>query len=641
MDILDQMTASLFQTASEIYSYEPARPPFCDTPDHLRLIKSFFFPWDKSNRILSEASFNFYRQVNGDRQHILNDERILRCCNTLTQPLDASAEIFISSNLESILDTLHQRLQTSVLQARTEIQEFLKSKLNSPYGNMEIWSSSIGVDLTTAYHQNQENFSLLLFAVPGSGKTRSLRRLLSHHYGLYFQSCSVEPTSNGIHGPSRRPGSKDSNSLLKFLEHADSHSGVMPRLISFWITGCFKTLLKWRIHMLQQFVNFVGHLSTLAHHNPNFFPKIWFDLQTSDQLDLFDQVFQLLCMLPTSFNPRHVAHSRRIWEFSVDSLQSTQIPALFICLDEAQADLGIQMQHNMASTGPENLFEHWIFAFRQVREDHQKSASKPSPTIIRTIYAGTSLEIQKVNESLQSRSSHYYAFLETSASNDPFEPVRKWSRFPLIENDSQFRALLIDQGTLTIIEENFSTISNDLCGIIVRSGIALWGRPRWSSLYAQAVNEVLRSNVPIDISILSARIQTAAKNVYIQIIQDLRERLQLLINDTSRRKVVLSLCEVVTKCYLWDRPIAFAEEDVPDMVADAFAVMKTIEGVESYYLAEKTAVDAAWTVFSHSINGSPSMVDEELNKFLGHHQHDNRLFGKAAEVYLAWVSCFR
>ena len=33
--------------------------------------------------------------------------------------------------------------------------------------------------------------SLVLFAVSGSGKTRSIERLLSRHFGFYFQACFV------------------------------------------------------------------------------------------------------------------------------------------------------------------------------------------------------------------------------------------------------------------------------------------------------------------------------------------------------------------------------------------------------------------------------------------------------------------
>jgi hypothetical protein len=628
MEALDNMTSCLLQILSEYDSHGDAGSPLYNLPEDLGLVKRFFFPWNDYIGERSEA-IAFFQKINHDRQlGNIPDERL------------SSDSVFPSSDLEAILQGLQLRLQALMQQAENVILNYIQNRLNTPYDDKDLLATCIGSDLATKFQSAQSNLSLLLFAVPGSGKTRSLRRLLSHNYGFYFQSCSVDTTPAGIHEPCRLPGSRDSASIWRFFQYVESHFEDKPKSASFWMTICFRNLVQWRIHMLSRFFILVAqHFPDLGHQVPSLLPLVWLDLQTSDAVDLFDQVLQLSCILPTSFMRPIYTAVRLGVDFSKDSLALIREHKLYFCLDEAQSDLSISTQYGMGAFVPQNLFDHWIFAFRECRQwCEQQQATSPSPAI-RMVYSGTSLDIQLAYERLKTQSSLNYAMIAGGASNSLFEPIEKWSQYPLVDDDEGFGVILQDHGTIDIIREKFLANGENLYNHIVISARALRGRPRWFSQYAQAVNILLLSDCQDNT--LGPGISAAAEMVYLQIINDLRARIQLLKGDQNRLRVVRSLCKVVVRCYLWDCPMTFPTEDGPTMIAEAFAAMNVVDGIESYYLAERAAAEAAWLEFSASDNGEPSMVDEELLEFLGHNEHDPRVFGKASEVYLAWVSVVR
>lgn len=266
-------------------------------------------------------------------------------------------------------------IEVAYPQAITEIQRFLQSKADDSHNDEEIRSSSMGADLATSYQQNTHNSSLLLFAVPGSGKTRSLRRLLSQRFGPYFQACSVDSTFTGIHDTSRCPWSRDSNSLFKFIKHVPSQVLTEP-LKDFWISCCFQALVQSRLYLLSQFIKLSESFPQFGERSPSLLPKFWFDLQTSDEMDPFDEMLQLSCIW-SAFGEAFLNLIFKGGYFK-DSMQAIQQPWVFFCLDEAQSDLKIQIPDSCGTLGPKTLFDHWVFAFRHAGRWYRKKTGSQS-----------------------------------------------------------------------------------------------------------------------------------------------------------------------------------------------------------------------------------------------------------------------
>lgn len=159
------------------------------------------------------------------------------------------------------------------------------------------------------------------------------------------------------------------------------------------------------------------------------------------------------------------------------------------------------------------------------------------------------------------------------------------------------------------------------------SEIALRDRPRLSVIYVQNVNAVLSSAL-LDaiLASLERYILKAANNVQLRMTQNLQARLQLLLNDSGCRKLTNPHWQAITRCDLWGRPMVFADEHIPDMIAEVFAVMKTIGRVDPSYLAENITVAAALQVFSETMTGSPSRVDRGLLQLMVLHQDDLSMY---------------
>jgi hypothetical protein len=73
------------------------------------------------------------------------------------------------------------------------------------------------------------------------------------------------------------------------------------------------------------------------------------------------------------------------------------------------------------------------------------------------------------------------------------------------------------------------------------------------------------------------------------------------------------VCWVIINSDLLDRPVAFEDDIIPQMISEAFAATKPVkEGSSEYYIEDRLVVDAVKTFF---LNHMPGEVEKAPIQF--------------------------
>ena len=111
--------------------------------------------------------------------------------------------------------------------------------------------------------------------------------------------------------------------------------------------------------------------------------RLWFELQVSKKVDLFDEGFQLACLIEILLTVMN--NTRKIIKKRLDQAQ------MYFCLDEAQADIDAQIR-TVDGTVP--LFRLWA---RNLSAFNYSTLPLRSPLI----YSGTSLSTKEAVEAVK------------------------------------------------------------------------------------------------------------------------------------------------------------------------------------------------------------------------------------------------
>lgn len=574
------------------------------------------------------------------------DEPYLAQISSDLGPVDNDSEHFSSrlAGWNQLCEGLEERFDRTVREARQIMEAFLEAKLECSEDETKDYilrdysgETNLIDEMELMKEKNASCSSVLLFAVSGSGKTRRIKHLLSQKYGFYFQACNlpVDVALYGLHGPRKIDGAGDTVLLAKIMDYSrgiidrypdmsaalELYSHISPPLIIRWITN----LIHCRIILLQQFIDVA--FAFRGTKFPYLTPQLWLDFQTTSFTgefnlpDPFESLFQVSCLLPT-MNER---------------LENAKIPLshldspLLYCLDEAQSDLDCRIPTAGGFGGTNlSLFHIWIDCLFNMQQQH----SGPQ-----FIFAGTSLQVKEAYEAVINPHFFPKAFMRIVPVN-----AFLFSDFPLIKTEDQFYQMMKKQGTLNVLgraQLNVDLNLMGLKGIIFNHGRPLLGRPKWSMTYLERINAVLEtesitlysSKDQVEAN-LTALVKEIARTVRDEILADLVTRLKNLAK-LAPAKFISNVCWVVIHSDLLDRPIAFEDNVGPQMVSEAFAVMKPVkEGSSEYFIEEHLAVQAAMSFF---LTQKPEEVEKALLNFQARQTNDASSFAKSAEWFLAWV----
>ena len=339
--------------------------------------------------------------------------------------------------------------------------------------------------------------------------------------------------------------------------------------------------------------------------------------------DPFASLFQISCLLPTMNEWLETA------EFHLTNLSSP----LLCCLDEAQSDLDCSIPTRGGYGEMKlSLFHIWVQCFSKMRLEY----SGPH-----FVFAGTSLQVEKAFEAVINPNflpKSLRAILAAKA------PAFLFSDFPLVKTEDQFYRMMEKQGTINVLAMTQFLDAIPfvwLTSIIFDHGKALLGRPKWSMMYLELINEQLKKmpnqrwspQNEVEAS-LTTLIKRTARTVRKEILADLEMRLENLAKRESA-EFISKVCSVVINSDLLERPIAFEDDVGPRMISEAFAVMKSVKvGLSEYFIEEHLAVHAAKLFFLFK---KPSEVEKVLIDLQARLTNDASSFDKHAEWFLAWV----
>ena len=304
------------------------------------LIRKFLYPSDWTQEDALATDITYLSKLDSYRRDIMGiqDEELKNYTQNFIELYNRTLLPFVEPSYDrrfwhwySYRSSLQNRFTECLKKTGQSIEQFLKDNRDRQHEDHS--SGAINeVDLATITDgmkiPSSKAGSLVLFAVSGSGKTRSIERLLSRHFGFYFQACFVTLQPQGLHNAWRNPGSKDTLLLGKMIRFARSiHQGVREVNEASWVTKWLVSLINYRIAVFARFL-------TVAKELPfpmEFLPRLWFELQVSNREDLFDEGFQLACLTDIPLTVMKDAH-----ELIEEQLGLAQMN---FYLDEAQADI--------------------------------------------------------------------------------------------------------------------------------------------------------------------------------------------------------------------------------------------------------------------------------------------------------------
>ncbi|MCJ1430206.1 hypothetical protein MMC29_008123 [Sticta canariensis] len=584
----------------------------------LDLIKDFLYPFGSGPEDALKSDCVYLSKLDCDRQNILNvtTDQLTDFRNKLDQGTRPLPSPYANSfrRWSSYRCELEKQLDTCLQNNTDYIRSFLNKICNcqvESYDSQATNKVELATEIDKITAKSPDKSNIILFAVSGSGKTRSIERLLSHQFGFYFQGCYVPLQTEGFHSAQRTPGSKDTFTLGRIIQYAQEvvrQAGAVrgPNWIRTWL---FKPI-DLRHFMLAVFLDIASELAI----TPELLPRLWYSLQVNNEYDIFDEVFQLLCLLDVSlrYSPKMLKP-----DYKTGNIK------FHYCLDEAQGDIDTLIQTfdhtvSLLTAWSETLSDATFFWGRRslLKGQRTKLGTKIHPQI----FSGTSLRTTDAIKAITFEPYRTYSFNS--------KEYYVFSSFPVIRDDEQFKIAMSKHGLQKLVQSGIKD-RKVLLEPIVQHARPLYGRPAWSVWYLKKVENRLQDD--------SAEDST-------------EEKIRNASNETGKTNSILEdLCRVVVWSDLTDRPTHFWDDTGPKMIEQAFAVMRKIPGgkisngitsdeTSQYMLAERLALDAAR---EYLLTVGSDLVKKYLGKYLQEHANTSGGIGKPAEYFLAWMNAVR
>ena len=496
---------------------------------------------------------------------------------------------------------VNQAIRDVIDNCLNDIADRLRTSLPQDY------SLSEGVQLQDIPWESTGDV-LLLYGVSGSGKTRSIERLLHEHWGYYLLpgnlSLNQQRDCDNLYDPLRGGYSRDSCLLWQLIEN---NGNVVPGMdiSKYSITEWSRRLILSRHLVFDKFLEVASKI-----HGADT-PANWLRFQKScSTIDPFETIFRLLLLVNSWESYLGLSNSMTHANKVLDN------KTFIYCLDEAQCYLDTLVPIGNSKT--ENLLQ--IFSDVILFDSRRRYQDQ------RYVVSGTSLELKKTISILESTQQ----LPKRGLANWPgrlFTTCKTFTKFPLLTNGDQLAKLIEEDGLNRKNEEdglNEKIKANpEVLNLIKEHGIRLRGRYLWSVRYV----EHLKGHDNLD----STAISTAADSAMREAKESLKKRLSRLRRD-NYDAILQELCWVVIQSDLLDRPTIFEKDEDHQMITEAFAVVETHGQSLKGTLKEYLAMDAAREWFRNK-----DMYNDMLKKYLRFSTNDAASFGKAAEWFLVLV----
>ena len=497
----------------------------------------------------------------------------------------------------------------------------------------------------------------LAFAPTGSGKTTAILKEFSERYGHYLVSSALPRNAldSATHSltelPNNKPTSKvgqsildpktlqgvprDTHELHKWLGYAqslttpqhdrhvvwwkryqDSH-GLRLNCIDWW-----RRIMELRHRILQLFYEALGSDCS---------PILWLSFQLDCcTWDPFLDMFRVLALFP------FIQFSYSIIPDSIQpiSAKPSELKAHWACVDEAQEDLRIVCEDS------ETLLRDGL------RNNQDSTLSKESIAIPDTsetmlsmamgsllqsgyhefrysrqmIFTGTSLNVNKVLQTHASAINHQ--------SNDSkwYQGARVWQvdgckltvQFPLIMNRTAARQVLSTYGL------------NDSEDAVEQSK-SLWGRIKWTAMYAERILDDIQENNSTELESLqpegsqdkvealfarkreSMDFRHLASDTYETVIAELIAKLDHLEKRGNSERLLDNLLEAAFSADILDRPHVLDQERDIELVEHGFAIVESWEDRLEADLASDFAITKSETQITAKRRGDCDPTDSIIH----------------------------
>ncbi|MCJ1422585.1 hypothetical protein MMC29_000465 [Sticta canariensis] len=391
------------------------------------------------------------------------------------------------------------------------------------------------------------------FAPSGSGKTASIFDELTRKYGHYMVSCAlVEQKASQIGGsidpslgdlrqtfmdPKLPEGvSKDTHEIIRMLK-VIRPLPTPPRGYCLF-ENCVEW---WHLIFLTRSEIFRWFREALGPHST---PSLWLSFQLDcSEWDPFLQVFRVYSLLD----------SDGVFCIPIQEYVKTSEEVHWACIDEAQEDLQFTIEQKNLLTACMHGMRTWT-----IDETNFKCFQQ-------VIFAGTSLN---VSEALKTRK-------EMVEKMDPFHTKKGsiWHRsaysithrFPLVMNRDAAADVLKAFG-----------IDNARA---VEQSEPLWGRIKWTAMYAEKIIEARRKGETGDYSTMpndeqgSLNFRELAEETVNEITDNLYVRLNALQERGDCGELLDQLLEAAISADILSRPHVFYEKSDLQLVEQGFAII--------------------------------------------------------------------
>lgn len=421
-------------------------------------------------------------------------------------------------------------------------------------------------------------------------------------------------------------------------EHVKVHEEFGKSVVSETVQSWLRLLIECRFFVFFRFLKTAG---LLLHENKvsrqifeDRLQRLWLLLQTSDEQDIFDPLFQI-CSMFALYDPEDVYSkmSPSIVREIVVSLGFSKL--ICYCLDEAQADLNFTVTEGSESL---SLLNIWANAFmRLFRARHWTDPNLEQLQELRimrpvsdiSIFSGTSLKLKEAVSTVRDIRSYSLIIEPNSWEVDEVYHLRQ------VTTVDDFKAIMEQSKLAATLSQQYSKAKAKVKARIIDCAKMLFGRPRWSDMYLRNLNEHFSEPGNQD---WETTIDNIVEATCHNIRQDLINRLNALKARESDRKyydLMENLCRVAINQELLDSGYFFMNDGHHILISEGFAYMKPIDGSLKQVISENLAVQAAKEYF---LVQNPALVEDELNRMIEVQQNDRSALGKTAEWFLAWVS---
>ena len=457
--------------------------------------------------------------------------------------------------------------------------------------------------------------SLLVYSVPGSGKTRLIESLLSNHWGFYFIAGNLEPHRShrsvdenfeNIYTARREGYSKDLHYLWKLIQlHHKTFPGqaLWVGVLDYWLYLLFFSRFLVLDAFIEEIREYQNSFPLESKEIESVAPELW--LRFQKEKDPFSTLFWLLVVQSPSFSEKDLWH-----EISAFTSDYRHAAPFLVCLDEAQIDL-VDLEVRKSVNDQRSLSFLQFFVSTSARIFSYENQ-------ITFVVSGTSLRLNEIRAELKTGS--WSGNIDTQLYTD----------FPLLITDNDFEQLLLEKD---LPLEDIDDL--EIKSVVLEHSRPFRGRYLWSVLYVDSLKRHIKdwqSKEISDADNLYQVIKEVAKTVMDRVKKDLKDHLVKIQNQ----ELIQHLCWIVICCEILDQKKVIARDRDNRLVDEGFATVskESEDGRPKGSLVENIAMEAALEWFRDE---NAELVQWTMEKLLTYYAVDDSIFGKASEWFLAWV----